>query len=122
MGDSFVVQKVLISLPAIFNSKVSMIKEMKDLKTLTLDQSNGTLPAYEIRTSKGIYTSKDATFKDDKKSGEDQEELSYGSNEEEENFVIRLKRGSRKYKGNLPFKCFNYGKVGHCASRCPHKE
>jgi hypothetical protein len=27
--------------------------------------------------------------------------------------VRKLKKLSRKYKGNLPFKCFNCGRVGH---------
>ena len=22
----------------------------------------------------------------------------------------------------MPFKCFNYGKIGHFASKCPHKQ
>jgi hypothetical protein len=37
-------------------------------------------------------------------------------NEEEANFMIKLERGTGKYKGKLPFKCFNCGKVGHFAS------
>lgn len=35
-------------------------------------------------------------------------------------FVRKLKRGSGKYKGKLPFKCFNYGRVGHFASKCAY--
>jgi hypothetical protein len=35
--------------------------------------------------------------------------------------VRRLKKGSGKYKGKLPFKCFNYGKIGHFSSKYPHK-
>jgi hypothetical protein len=36
--------------------------------------------------------------------------------------VRRLKKGSCKYQGKLPFKCFNYGKIGHFSSKCPHQK
>ena len=36
----------------------------------------------------------------------------------EAKFVKRLKKGSGKYKGKMPFKC---RKIGHFASKCPHK-
>ena len=33
--------------------------------------------------------------------------------ENEEVYIVReLKRGTRKYKGKLPFKCFNCGRIG----------
>jgi hypothetical protein len=41
--ESFLVQKILRSLPDIFNSKVSAIEEITDLKALKLDQILGTL-------------------------------------------------------------------------------
>jgi hypothetical protein len=42
------------------------------------------------------------------------------SHVEEANFIRKLQKGARKYKGNFTFKCFNYGKVFHFASNCPY--
>jgi hypothetical protein len=43
------------------------------------------------------------------------------SNEEKYNFVINLKNGIGKYKCKIPFKCFDHGEVGHCATKFPYK-
>ena len=32
----------------------------------------------------------------------------------------KMKRGIGKYKGKLPLKCFDYGKIGHFASKFPY--
>jgi hypothetical protein len=31
-----------------------------------------------------------------------------------------LKRGIGKYKGKIPLKCFNCGKIGHFGAKCPY--
>ena len=31
-----------------------------------------------------------------------------------------LKRGTSKYKGKLPLKCFACGRIGHFSSKCPY--
>jgi hypothetical protein len=104
----------LRSLPDRFNPKVSAIEELSDLKTLQFDQILGTLTAYEMRVVKDKPTSKEASFKADKNEDSEPDEI-------EAKFVKRLKKGSEKYKGKLPFKCFNCGRIGHFSNKCPHK-
>ena len=40
--------------------------------------------------------------------------------DEEALFIKKLEKGTRKYKGNLPLKCFNYGRIGHFSSKCTY--
>jgi hypothetical protein len=39
-----------------------------------------------------------------------------------DNFIIRLKPGTDKYKGKIPLICFNCDGVGHFANKCPYKK
>jgi hypothetical protein len=113
--DTFLVQKILRSLPDRFNPKVSAIEELNDLKTLSIDQLLGTLTAYEMRIRKDKSTTREASFKANKNTDSELDDI-------EAKFVRRLKKGSGKYQGKLPFKCFNCGKIGHFSSKCPHKK
>jgi hypothetical protein len=86
-----------------FNPKVSTIEELNDLKTLSIDKLLGTLTAYEMRINKD-------------------KSITLTAYDIEAKFVRRLKKGLGKYQGKLPFKCFNYGTIGHFASKCPHQK
>ena len=102
--DTFLVHEILRSFPNRFNPKVSAMEEMSDLKKLSLDQLLGILTAYEMRISKDQNQSREASFKAEKSIEANVDEI-------KAKFVRRLKTGSGKYKGKLPFKCFNCGKT-----------
>jgi hypothetical protein len=68
-----------------------------------------------MRIVKDKPTSREASFKEDKNEDSEPDEI-------EAKFVKRLKKGSGKYKGKLPFKCFNCGRIGHFEINVPTKE
>lgn len=122
LKEIIIVQKVLRSLIERFNLKVSTIEQMKNLKSLTLDELLGTLISYETRISNGKSTIKESILKANKKPKEEHNDSCCESDEEEAKFMKNIKRGSGKYKDKLPFKCFNCGKVGSFTSKCIEKK
>ena len=66
-------------------------------------------------------STREAAFKTKKKK-EEEEDICSCLDEEEAKFVKKLDRGLGKYKGKLPFKFFNCGRVGHYVAKCPHKK
>ena len=65
IDETLVVQKILRTLPARFNPKVSVVEEKDNLDTLNLSQLHGIVIAYEIRSDDPKQ--KEAAFKATKK-------------------------------------------------------
>jgi len=114
------VEKVLRSLSSKFESKVSAIEEKQNLQSIAMSQLHGILIVFEMRKG-GPPDMREAAFKASRK-GEYNESGHTSEEEEESNFVKNLQRGYGRFRGKLSFKCFAYGKVGHYAAKCPHKD
>jgi hypothetical protein len=98
---------------------------------MTMDELHGILTTYEMRKEKDNLVMKEATFKASNKMNKKDKQkpksyCSYNDDSEEDeevaDFVRRLKRGTKKYKGMLPLKCFNCDGVGHFANKCLYKK
>jgi hypothetical protein len=122
--EAIIVTKVLISLPSIIDAKVSNIEEIHELDKLTMKIMHGILIAYEMRTRKQQLDIKDTVLKASVKSSTSQvhDSLKHFSDEEEANFLRKLKRVSGKCKGMLPLKLFHCGEVGHFTYKCHFKQ
>jgi hypothetical protein len=114
-----VVQKVLRSLLLKYDAKVSAIEETRDLTKMTMDELHGSLIAYEMRTGiESDQPNNEAAFKAIKRTKDKDNDL----DEEIENFVRRFHKGSGRYKGKSPLKCFNCGRIRYTIENCYYKK
>jgi hypothetical protein len=66
--ESVIVQKVLRSLPMIFDPKISTLEEISDLNSISMDELHGIFIAYDMRTEQENPNVKEAGFKASKRS------------------------------------------------------
>ena len=66
--ESVIVQKVLRSLPMIFNPKISAREERSDRNSISMDKLHGIFIAYEMRIEQENLNVKEAAFKASKRS------------------------------------------------------
>ena len=76
-----------------------------------MDELHGILTPYEMRTGQNESSRKEAAFKSSLKNE------SENPNDEEAFFINKLERGTGRYKGKLPLKCYNCGRIGHFSSK-----
>ena len=63
MKEKEIVEKVIISLPMIYNTKMFTLEYKEDLDKLTMEELYGILIAYEMRIGQDNSQKKEATFK-----------------------------------------------------------
>ena len=87
-----------------FDSKISAIEERSDLNIMKMDELHGTLTTYEMRIEQEDSVGKEEAFKvtNKRRSINQKPKIEYNSdddtdNEEEANFVRKLKRGIGKH-------------------------
>jgi hypothetical protein len=124
VSDNDLVEKILRTLPILYNPKVSAIEDRENLDKFTMDELYGILTTYELRFGHENHSQGEATFKVLKKTNNQEHKRQSIHDEEsdveEANFIKQFQKGSEKYKGKLPFKCFNCGNVGHFVAKCPY--
>jgi hypothetical protein len=113
------IQKVLISIILKYDAKVSSIEETRDLTKMTMDEFHGSLIACEMRKgTESDQPNNEVAFKAINKTKDKDNDL----DEEIENLVRRFHKGSGRYKGKSPLKCFNCGRIGHIVENCYYKK
>jgi hypothetical protein len=129
--ESVIVQKLLRSLPMIFDPKISALEEILYLNSISMDELYGIFTAYEMRTEQQNLDIKEATFKASKnsnqKGGKREEHRSNNDvseyDDEVANLVKRLNKGTDgRYRGNIRLICFNCDVIPHFANKCPYKK
>lgn len=145
LSEDEIVSKVLRAFPPAYKMKVTAINELRTMPNASVSRDTlvGKLSAFELEEFGPVTTIKiDLSFKassstttshdksdwkafyareleESRRENEELEELE----ELEALFARKMPKGpiGSKYEGKTTFKCFNYNKIGHMASRCPDR-
>lgn len=132
------VSKVLRTLLPVYTIRFAAIQELKsiDKTKVTLDSIIGKLTAFELNGYDGRAQKSESAFRAPvsnppmrKRRDVSQSHESRSSREvDDEDSLIKLEallakwlpRGTGKYRGKLPLKCFACKKIGHIVANCPN--
>jgi hypothetical protein len=107
-----------------YDSNIYTHEDRPKLDNLTMDELHGILTTHEMRTEKERPTKGETTFKVSKAKKKHEKVFNEYQleifDEEMTNFMKKLKKGTGRYKGKFPLICFNYGKIGHFATKCTY--
>jgi hypothetical protein len=84
------------------------------------DENIARQSSYNGRNIKIIYEDKSKGKKNENLDSSNSDILE--DDEEESNFVIRIKKGTKKYRGKILLICFNFDGIGHFSNKCPHNK
>jgi hypothetical protein len=94
--EKIVFQKVLITLPLIYDPKVSTLEDQENLEKITMDELHGIIIVYEMRMGQEKTSKGETTFEVSKGTKKHEnvsnKRNSNKSDEEEENFIKKLKK------------------------------
>ena len=102
----------------IYNPKISTLEYRENIDKLTMNELYGILIAYEMRIGQYNSRKKEAALKASKVAKKFKTKIQSKDSDDEEALLVKnIKKGTSKYKGKLHLKCFNYGGIGHFASK-----
>lgn len=138
MEDSTMVSKVLRSLLPVYAIRVTAIQELRsiDKTKVSLDSIIAKMIAYELNSFDGGVQKNESAFKASTvpsrkgKEASTSDETRQSRVMDDEEFLMEFEallakifpKGTSKYRGKLPLKCFSCNRIGHIAMNYPNSD